>query len=389
MSTRLYYTDSYLTEFEAQVVDVSADRKRVYLDSTAFYPTSGGQAFDLGQLGGVEVVDVVDEEGRIAHLLSAPLETDRVTGRIDWNRRFDHMQQHTGQHLLSAIFAEKLAANTVSVHFGAESSTIDLSVSSLEPAQLQAVERRANEVVFENRLVTVEFQDATQAEGLRKASEREGVLRIVSIRDLDRSACGGTHVRCTGEIGPILMRKLDKIRGTVRVEFLCGGRAVRRARADYEVLSQIARAFSAPPDDTPGLVAIQIEKLKEAEKARSRLSAALAGSRGRELYAATDPGADGVRRLSRTVEAISEDVRLEAQSFAAGSKAVLLVLADAPPSALLAASKDSGINAGQWMKAALAQTGGRGGGSPILAQGSLPGREALDTLRSLYSASTI
>lgn len=385
MTTRLYYTDSYLTDFDAQVVDASADRKRVYLDGTAFYPTSGGQAFDLGQLDQASVIDVVDEGDRIAHVLSGPLEAECVKGRIDWPRRFDHMQQHTGQHLLSAVFSEMLGAETLSVHFGAESSTVDLAIPSVESAQIQAVERRANEIAVENRLVSVEFQDAGEVDGLRKASEREGLLRIVSIRDLDRSACGGTHVRATGEIGPILLRKLEKVRGSLRVEFLCGGRAVRRARSDFEVLSQIARVFSAPIDDTPSLVAAQIERLKEADKARTRLGAELAGSRGRELYTATEPGSDGVRRLSRTVEAISEDVRLEAQSFAAGSKAVLLVVAEEPLAVLLAASKDSGINAGQWLKTALAQTGGRGGGSPVLAQASLPSKEALAALRGLYS----
>lgn len=385
MTTRLYYTNSYLTEFEARVVDTSAGRTRVYLDSTAFYPTSGGQPFDIGQLGGVPVVETVDEGDRIAHVLSGPLEAEQASGVIDWTRRFDHMQQHTGQHLLSAMFSEMLGAETVSFHLGAESSTIDLAVPALEAVRIQAVEERANAIVFENLAVNVAFEDAAEAEGLRKASERSGVLRIISIGGLDRSACGGTHVRATGEIGPILIRKLEKVRSTLRVEFVCGGRAVRRARADYEALSQVARAFSAPLDETPALVAAQIEKLKEADKARARLSAELAGSRGRELYVATQPGADGVRRLVRSVESISEDIRQEAQSFAGGEKAVVLVLAEEPASALLAASKDSGVNAGQWMKTALAQTGGRGGGSPVLAQASLPGKEALAALRSLYA----
>jgi alanyl-tRNA synthetase len=372
MTERLYYKDSYLTRFDAKVVDANPDRTVVYLDRTAFYPSSGGQPFDLGLLGEVAITEVVDEDDRVAHKLTAPLEGDAVSGAIDWSRRFDHMQQHTGQHLLSAVFVDMLHAATVSFHLGAESCTIDLGIAALDGAQMQAVERRANELVFENRRVTVDFRHASEATDLRKPSEREGELRIVSIDDLDRSACGGTHVRSTGEIGPILIRKLEKIRGNVRVEFLCGMRAVRRARADYEALAQIARLFSAPLNETPALVAGQFEKAQEAEKARRRLATELATARGRELYAATEPDARGLRKLVRRVEAISDELRSEAQSFAAGSNAAILVLAENPPSVLVAASTDSGINAGEWLKTALAVAGGRGGGSPVMAQGSVP-----------------
>lgn len=384
MTERLYYKDSYLQRFEARVVDASPDRRLVYLDRTAFYPSSGGQPFDLGLLGEVAISEVIDEDDRVAHKLSAPLVGDAVAGTIDWERRFDHMQQHTGQHLLSAVFVELLHAATLSFHLGAELCTIDLGLASLDGAQVQAVERRANEVVFENRPVTVDFQHASDATDLRKPSEREGELRIVSIDQLDRSACGGTHVRSTGEIGPILIRKLDKIRGNVRVEFLCGMRAVRRARADYEALAQIGRLFSAPLDETPALVAAQLEKAQDADKARRRLATELATARGHELYLATEPGVQGLRKVVRKVDVISDDVRAEAQSFAAGTNAAILILAENPPSALIAASKDSGINAGQWLKTALATAGGRGGGSPVMAQGSVPSVEELERLRASF-----
>jgi alanyl-tRNA synthetase len=197
MTDRLYYHDSYLTEFRARVVDVSPDRQRIYLDRTAFYPTSGGQPFDVGQLGGSDVIEVVDEGERIAHVLSEPLAETEVDGRIDGDRRFDHMQQHTGQHLLSAVLLGMFDAPTVSFHLGAESSTIDIS-RALDSGQLLQAERRANQIVFENRPVTVSFQHSSEDLGLRKPTEREGQVRIISIRDLDRSACGGTHVRATG-----------------------------------------------------------------------------------------------------------------------------------------------------------------------------------------------
>src|SRR6266436_1944718 len=271
MTERLYYTDSYLTEFRARVVERSPDGRRIYLDRTAFYPTSGGQAFDTGSIAGAPVVDVVDEGERIAHVVDAAVDLDEVECRLDWQRRFDHMQQHSGQHLLSAVMAELFQIATLSVHFGAASSTLDLDAASLSPDQVRAAELRANQAVFENRPVSVLFGDSTEDLGLRKASDRAGVLRVISIEGLDRSACGGTHVRATGEIGPVLIRKLDRVRNSVRVEFLCGQRALRRARADFEALGKIAQAFSAPLDDTPGLVASQMEALKAAEKDRRRL----------------------------------------------------------------------------------------------------------------------
>jgi alanyl-tRNA synthetase len=379
VTDRLYYHDSYLTEFRARVVEASPDGLRVYLDRTAFYPTSGGQPFDTGKLGGIFVSEVVDEDGRIAHQLAAPLRESEVAGVIDWPRRFDHMQQHTGQHLLSAVLLDLFNAPTVSFHLGADSCTIDVG-RALDAAQIRKAELRANEMVFENRPVAVSFQDSSEDLALRKPTEREGDIRIISIQELDRSACGGTHVRATGEIGPILLRKLDKIRTSQRIEFVCGMRAVRRARADYEALSAIARSFSAQLDETPALVVTQMEKLQDADKARRKLSAELAQARGRERYAATAPGADGMRRVVLRVESLTDDLRAEAQSFTVGEKSIFVVAASDPASVLLAASKDSGVNAGELLKAALSKAGGRGGGSPAMAQGSLPSKDLLDAV---------
>jgi alanyl-tRNA synthetase len=370
VTERVYYHDSYLTEFRARIVDASPDRQKIYLDRTAFYPTSGGQPFDTGRLEGAGVTDVVDEGERIAHILSQPVAGDEVTGVIDWKRRFGHMQQHTGQHLLSAVLIELLDAPTVSFHLGAETSTIDIS-RPLEPNQLRQAERRANQIVFENRPVLVSFEDSSGDLGLRKPTEREGAVRIVTIQDLDRCACGGTHVRGTAEIGAILIRKLDRIRGNQRIEFVCGMRAVERAQADYAALAAVARAFSAGLDETPAMVAAHQEKLQESEKARKRLATELAQAKGRELHAATAAGPDGLRKIQRRVATISDELRAEAQSFTAGGKAIFLALAEDPPSVLLAASSDSGVNAGEALKAALAEAGGRGGGNSSVAQGSL------------------
>ncbi|HVN06081.1 MAG TPA: DHHA1 domain-containing protein [Bryobacteraceae bacterium] len=388
VTERLYYTDSYLREFRARVTERSAGGLRVYLDRTAFYPTSGGQPHDYGTIAGVEIENVIDEGERIAHVAAAPVAAGDVECRVDWERRFDHMQQHSGQHLLSAVFIERLGMPTVSFHLGQESSTIDLETASLDAAQVLEAERRANEAVFENRALRVTFEDAAETRDLRKASEREGTLRIVSIDGLDRSACGGTHVTRTGEIGPILLRKLDKIRNTVRVEFLCGGRAVRRARADFDALSRVSRLFSGALDEVPALVAAQLEVARANDKLRHKLETDLAGYQGRELYSATAPDSAGMRRaLRRLASGNLEELRALAQSFTAQPRAVFAGALDDPPAVLLAASEDSGLDAGKLLKAALTAAGGRGGGNQRLAQGSVPAREALEQVLSLIRIS--
>jgi alanyl-tRNA synthetase len=373
---RLYYSDSYLREFPARVV--ARDGVRLYLDRTAFYPTSGGQPSDTGFIGGVAVVDVIDEDGQIAHLMEAPVEDGEVHCAIDWPRRFDHMQQHSGQHLLSAIFVEMYGYQTVSFHLGKESSTIDLDVPAVSAEQIAAAEQWANQTVFENRAIAAAFEE--NPADLRKSSARHGALRIVSIRDLDRSACGGTHVRATGEIGPILIRRQEKIRNTLRIEFLCGMRAVRRARADYDALSRVAPVFSSTLDDAPGLVAAQREALDGAEKTRRKLEEEAARYRAKELYEATPPDAGGLRRMVRRGGHRMEDLRLLAQNFTSHPRAIFVGAVDEPPSVLLAASADSGLDAGKTLKDLLAASGGRGGGSARMAQGSVPDRAALDRI---------
>ena len=381
MTERIYYNDSYQRAFEANVVEAAEGGRRIYLDRTAFYPASGGQPCDYGTLNGIRVVDVIEDDERIAHVLESPLEAKRVEGAIDWERRFDHMQQHSGQHLLSAVFEELYGMKTVSFHLGAESSTIDLETASLTREQARAVEDRAGELVLEGRAMGVQYEDAATAGGLRKATEREGTLRIVTIEGLDRSACGGTHLRSTAAIGPTLIRKLDKIRGNVRVEFLCGRRAARRSRADYEALSAVARRLGAGLDEVPQLVDALQEQAKEAEKARRRLAVELAIRRGAELFAAAGEDAQGLRRhVERSSEGLNDELKALAAGFTAAGRGVFIGACENPPSVLYAASADSGIHAGNWLKEALAKQGGRGGGNAQLAQGSLPSVEALSAL---------
>jgi alanyl-tRNA synthetase len=322
-------------------------------------------------LAGAAVIEVVDEEDRVVHVVDAPLTVGEVTGEVDWRRRFDHMQQHTGQHLLSAVFEELYGIGTVSFHLGAEVSTIDVSAASLDAGQIERVEERFAEIVGEARPVTITFEDAAGDLGLRKASERTGTLRIVSIEGMDRSACGGTHLRSTAEIGAMQIRKLEKIRATTRVEFVCGGRALRAARADFRLLSEISRTTSATFEDAPGFIAAQIEKAKTLEKTCQRLGTELAKREGAELHASTAAGADGIRRVTLKGP-IDDAVRARAQAFVAQGKAVFLAVSEDPASVLLAASGDSGVHAGNRVKEVVSAAGGRGGGNQAVGQGSVP-----------------
>lgn len=374
MTERLYYTDCYLKTFDARVVDSDADRTRIYLDRTAFYPTSGGQLFDLGTLGGVAVMEVVDEEDRIAHVLAAPLKGDSVAGEIDWERRFDFMQQHTGQHLLSAVFEELFGFKTVSVHMGTDNCTVDLDAASVSESQLAQAEMRCAEIIAQARPTQITFEDA--AAGLRKESARTGTLRVVSIDGVDRSACGGTHVRNSAEIGLVLTGKTERVRSSTRVEFACGGRALRRARADNQLLAAITSALKLPAAHAPERIAALQERNKALEKERGLLATELAKREGRELYES------GLRRVEQR-GAIDDAMRARAQAFVAGGQAVFLAVSENPPSILFAASADAGVNAGERVKAALSAVGGRGGGNAALGQGSVPDAAALEKVVAL------
>lgn len=369
MTSRLYYTDSYLRDFTARIVDAAGDR--VYLDRTAFYPTSGGQLFDRGTIGGAAVVDVIDDGERIAHVIDGVAPAGDVECAIEWPRRFGHMQQHSGQHLLSAVFASLFDLATVSVHLGEESNTLDLRAASLPPERIAEAEDRANAVVAENRPLAVTFEEAP--EGLRKQSARAGTLRIVEIAGLDRSACGGTHVRATGEIGAISIRSTEKIRDSIRVEFLCGARATARARDDRDALARIARIFSSSPDAAPDRAAELAARIKNLEKENRRLAAIEAEVDARRAYESAAPDASGLRR--RTVRGPLD--RAAAQAWCALAGTLYVGVCDDPPSLLIASSADSGVDASARLRDAVTPEGGRGGGSPRLAQGSLPSLDAL------------
>ena len=249
MTQRLYYSDSYLRFFSAKLLKQAQGPEgwMVVLDQTAFYPTSGGQPHDLGKIGDIDVWNVVENEhDEIQHWLRQPLEKGReIHCMIDWARRFDHMQQHSGQHILSQAFLRAAKLETVSFHLGANYATIDLATESLSAGQLHHAEDLANIIVYENRPIRVRTVSPNEVSslGLRKESRREGLVRIVEIQDFDLSACGGTHVRTTGEIGGIFVRKLERVNRQARVTFVCGRRTVEASRNDLELVEAVARKF--------------------------------------------------------------------------------------------------------------------------------------------------
>ncbi len=278
---RLYYDDAYLTEFEGEVLERTEreGRPAVVLDRTAFYPESGGQPWDKGGLGGAAVVEVHDLDGAILHVLDRPVEGTRLRGRVDWPARFDHMQQHTGQHVLSQAFFEVLKGETRSFHLGPEVSTLEIGLASASEADLDRVEDRANAIVWEDRAVKISFvpEDRIDEVPLRRPPKKSGLLRVVEVDGFDFSACGGTHVRRTGEIGAIKVVGAEKIRGNLRFEFICGARALRDHRTKDRAVRALAASFSCAAAG----IGAQVAKLgtdhkalkKRARKLEERLAA--------------------------------------------------------------------------------------------------------------------
>ena len=371
---RLYYMDSFLRDFEATIVDTSPDDRgvRVYLDRTAFYPESGGQPTDRGLLGGARVLGVIDEGDRIAHVVENGLKGEAVTGTIDWPRRFDHMQQHTGQHVLSAAFERTGGYKTVSFHLGTEVSSIDLDSERPGPRQIEAAESLANEVIFDDRPVKILFRDATEASnmGLRKATEREGEVRLIQVADFDLSACGGTHVRSTGQIGLIAIRRLERIKGHLRVEFICGGRALAASRRDFRTLEEMARLFSAPFLNLPALAARQAEELRNALRTNEKLAQRLAEIEAEEWWAQAELKS-GKKVLQEVFEATdSAKAKALAHAVAQLESAVALIGVKGKPAALIfSQSADGRADLGALMRRTLAPYGGKGGGPRNFAQG--------------------
>jgi alanyl-tRNA synthetase len=375
VTERLYYTEPARRSFDAVVTAVIEHEgaPAIVLDRTAFYPTSGGQPFDVGRLGTTDVVNTVDDGERVLHVVRAPLTVgDDVHGEIDWARRFDHMQQHTGQHVLSAAFDRVLDNRTMSFHMGDESSTIDLA-REVSPADLERSVDEANRVVWEDRPVTIRFASPEEAARLplRKEPVRVGPLRLIEVADFDLSACGGTHVARTGEIGVIAATAAEKFRGGTRLTFVCGGRALRVLREYRDAIAGSVRTLSVLPHELPAAIdRIQAEG-KQARKTIARLQSDLAVHQAARLIAAS-PVVDGVHRAAYVIDgweaaglkAIAAAMTAEARVAAA------LIGTSAPIAIVVARSSDVSLDANAVLQQMLKRYGGRGGGKPELAQGA-------------------
>ena len=375
ISDRLYYTDSYLIEFDAVVREIvkRGDRWVATLDRTAFYPTSGGQPFDTGTLEEAKVVDVFDQEdGTVGHALDRELQKhSRVRGRIDWDRRFDHMQQHTGQHVLSAAFQKELGAVTVGFHLGATSATIDLD-KELSATQIANGEAAANNVLWENREVCVRFVTAIEAARLplRKEPAREGDLRIIEIKDHDLSACGGTHVSRTGAIGMIAIVGSERFKGGARLEFVCGQRALRAYRGLKDAVSGGVRLLSVLPEELPAA----IEKLQTASRIQQKTQNALRERLAVHEAAALAARGQRVGLVTLVAEALSgwdaNGLKKLASAVTSDPGMVaVLITAESPSLVVVARSQDLTLDTGAVLKKLLDRFGGKGGGKGSMAQG--------------------
>jgi alanyl-tRNA synthetase len=371
MTERLYYSDAFLAQFEATVISVELiDRRQVVrLDRTAFYPTSGGQPFDIGTLGPARVIEVIDDEdGDVRHVVEGSLtEGATVAGRIDWERRFDHMQQHTGQHVLSAAFETLLKARTESFHLGADYATIDLA-RELSPLEMARAEEDANRVVWEDRPVHIRFVDAAEASSLplRKAPAREGTLRLIDVDGYDLSACGGTHVARTGAIGVIAITGWERFKGGMRIGFVCGARALRAHRRLRDVVIDSAKLLSTMQGALPaGIERLQAE-VKDARRQIKDLQSKLAGHEADRLAGAATGGV-----VVAALDGWDQNgLKGIAAAIAARPGFVAALLGGPAPFALvIARSAERSTDAGAVLKQVAAKFGGKGGGRPELAQG--------------------
>jgi alanyl-tRNA synthetase len=382
---RLYYDDAFEKEFTARVMhcevlppDVkSGITGKVWgliLDRTGFYPTSGGQPHDLGKIGDANVLDVRDEGDEILHLVDRKPADPEVNGCIHWPRRFDHMQQHTGQHLLSAMFQERFGLPTVSFHMGSEICTIDLR--GVEPTAefLEGAERAANQVVFEDRPVNVRYGTADEFAqlGVRKEVERKGILRAIEIEAADLQPCGGTHVKRTGQIGLVLVRRCSKVRQDWRVEFVCGGRAERVARQDFQLVRQTAEELGCAPEDVASAASRALAERDGHFKNIRGMQQRLAEAEAKLALQSVKAGRNGFRVVCRVCEGVPADyLGFFATEIAKSEKAVALLAAAEGGHLLFAQHPSAGKDMNVLLKQVLEKVGGKGGGTRDFARGKL------------------
>ncbi|MGI8733312.1 MAG: alanyl-tRNA editing protein [Pyrinomonadaceae bacterium] len=393
---RLYYQDSHLIEFEARVVDKTervSDWTAVTLDRTAFYPTGGGQPSDTGTLGDARVVECIDDEQNgILHVIQGrpPAIGTTVKGRVDWPRRLDHMQQHTGQHILSQAFVSLFNAPTRGFRVLEQSCEIDVELANPSAASIERAVGLANNVIWEDRPITIKEVSSAEASELplRKEPARDGELRLIEIEGFDLTPCGGTHAYCTGEVGIIVVRSWERAKGLTRIEFLAGGRALADYRRANSTARSVAALFSAGRDDAAKLATRMHEENKELHRRMRVLEEVAARVEAAELLANAVPGPEGVRlvvhvfdhRDAETLKQVALAIINQPQTIA------LLGSRDSDAARLVfARSADAPGDMNALMREACAMLDGRGGGKPDLAQGGGKNVERLSDAIALSS----
>ena len=381
--TRLYYDDSYTREFEATVVEQTKvdDKPAVVLAQSYFYPTSGGQPCDFGRIGPASVIDVTIRESdeAVLHVLDKALEVGTYSAEIDWPRRFDLMQQHSGQHILSQAFIRTAEAATVGFHVGKESCTIDLDIKAIDPATLAQAEALANQIVWENRPIHTSFVPVAEAanHGLRKIPDVKGdKLRIVDIGDFDVTACGGTHVAATGGVGIIKVTKVDRIRKQVRIEFRCGQRAQSHYDNMIAITSGLAADFTCAVDDLPRVIANQRDEVKQARKTLKKQQGQLAQFEAQSLAASAESVGDWAVVSAEFPKRDPGDVRQLAQTMGRENGHIVLLAGD--DALVFARAKDVDVDMSALLKPIIDAHSGRGGGSAQFAQATQLGMNSAE-----------
>ncbi|MEN3335602.1 MAG: alanyl-tRNA synthetase [Blastocatellia bacterium] len=390
---KLYFTDSDLLEFPATIVAVQATEQahHVILDRTAFYPTGGGQPHDTGLLDESRVIDVFEDDAGIIHHVveqaGALVAGQTVQGRIDRARRLDHLQQHSGQHILSQAFVQACGAETRSFHLGSRTSTIDIELSSPSDDHLRAAEEIANAVIFEDRPMHIHLVNEEEARQLplRKEAAVEGTIRVIEIADFDWSPCGGTHAKRTGQIGLIAIKGYERAKKMTRVEFVCGHRALDEYRTAHKTALAVAQLFSGERDAAPELVARAIQENKALKKRIRELLEIAVTVEATEMLAAATPAGE-FKVVRATFEGRDpEEVRWLASKIVQAEPSVALLGARAAGAARLVFARSASLdqNMGQLLAEACQLLGGRGGGRPELAQGGGPDAAKLEAAINL------
>jgi alanyl-tRNA synthetase len=380
MTERLYYNDSRLTEFEARVTGVTervSGWSAVILDRTAFYPTGGGQPSDTGLIDGARVVECIDAEDEgVLHVVQGPTPPvgANVKGRVDWARRLDHIQQHTGQHILSQSFIVLFGAETRSFRMMEQYSEIDLALDDASDERIEQAVDLANRVIWDD--LAVHIRQVTAAEAarlpLRKESAREGALRLIEIEGFDLTPCGGTHARRTGEVGLIAVRAWERARGLARIEFVAGGRALDDYRRANATARSVAALFSSGRDEAPAHAARLQEENKQLLRRIRVLEETATRFEAEELLKEVQPGADGIRVVAVIFDGREADsLRHLAQALIAHAHTIVLLGSSSDEAARLvfARSADAPGDMNALMREACAKLDGRGGGKPDMAQG--------------------